>query len=165
MHVTMARIWERDNQISWTWLRTENGLQMLPTIADLVPVRVCVSPPFASCWGCWNSHLSPKVTKFSCSLGLMTISESHSEVQQPEQRATVTNYEYFNCLGSLHNFCCKMKEAGNLWKLLTSPNRRRASFFKCMPLKSIAGTVLVIFEMTKLSGADCKCSSLAGVWI
>lgn len=138
---------------------------MLPATADLVPGIVCANPPFRSSSGCGNSYLSPKVAKFSCSLGLRTISESHSEAQQPEQTETATNYEYFDCLGSLNIFCCEMKAAENLCKLLTSPNRYRTTFFKYMSLKSVTGTAPLIAEMTKLSGAGCRCRSLAVAWI
>lgn len=137
---------------------------MLPAAADLVPGIVCVNPPFRSSSGCGNSHLSSKVAKVSRSQGLKTISESHSEAQQPEQTETATNYEYFDCLGSSHIFCCEMKVAENLCKLLTS-NRCRTTFFKCMSLKSVTGTVPLISEMTELSGAGCRCRCPAVVWI
>lgn len=62
---------------------------MLPATADLVPGIVCVNPLFRSSSGWGNSYLFPKVTKFSCSLALRTVSESHAEVQQAEQAATI----------------------------------------------------------------------------
>lgn len=79
----MGRISEKDYQISWTLFHTENRLHMLPATAELVLVLLLCSQ-LRSCCGCCDCYLFPRATKFPCSLDLMTISESHSEVQQLE---------------------------------------------------------------------------------
>lgn len=71
-----------------------------------------------------------------------------------------TNYSQFNCLQSICNLWCEMKESENLCNLLTSRNRCSVAFLKYMSLKSVTGTVLVIPELTELSGADCWCTAV-----
>lgn len=136
---------------------------MLPATADLVPGIVRVTPPSRLGSGCGKGYFSPKVTKFSCSLGLRTLSESLSEVQRSEQTETATNYADFDCLRSLPNFCCEMKVAENPCKLLTS-NRCKTTVFKHVSFKSVPGMGPLISEMTELPGAGCRCRSLAVVW-
>lgn len=98
--------------------------------------------------------------KFLCSLGLGTISESHSGMQQSGQTETAPDHEHCDCSGSLLDFCHEGKVAENLCNLLTSPNRCRTTFFKYISWNQSQEQFLLISEMAELSSAGCRCRSL-----
>lgn len=140
---------------------------MLPATVDLVPGIVSVNP--VSSGGGTMAIVKvtspPRSPSFPAVWDWGIDSESLlSKVQWLEQTETATNYADFDCLRSLPNFCCEMKVAESLCKLLTS-NRCRTTFFKYASFRSVPGMGPLISEMTELPGAGCRCRSLAVVWI